>query len=396
MGSAARLPWETEGLAADASLPVRSAISIHDGFVEEKKCASCHAGQAAAFAKSNHAKAMALADESTVRANFDSTRFEHDGILTTFFKRDGRFFVRTEGPDGTPAEFEVKYTFAYEPLQQYLIDMGGGRLQALDIAWDTTKREWFWLGYGQAGKAGHDLPLDRPLLPLEPDLHRLPLHRSASEFSAGDRRIQIDLCRDQHRLPVLPRRRRETCGMGRGGRRVSRLPITGLRPSIRLCAWAAMRDGPSFSPDTGLARPSSIISLPTCCAGTSTFPTDRSWMKSSSTARFSRARWQGPASCASTATNRTRRRSRPKATPSARNATPRQAAAVCGLRPERQFRHAGPYPPPGRLRRRPLRQLPHARAHLHEGRPPAGPLLRHSAARPVDRLRHPERLHGLP
>src|SRR5688572_16901120 len=87
-------------------------IAIHDGFVDEKKCTSCHADQAAAFAKSNHARAMAVADDSTVRANFDDIRFEHNGILTTFFKRSGRYFVRTEGPDGRQGEFQVKYTFA--------------------------------------------------------------------------------------------------------------------------------------------------------------------------------------------------------------------------------------------------------------------------------------------
>jgi len=146
-------------LRADAAetapaAPVDPMISIHDGFVDEKVCSSCHADQAAAFAKSNHAKAMALADDSSVRADFNNTRFEHDGIATIFSRRDGRFFVRTQGPDGKPAEFEVKYTFAYEPLQQYLVDAGGGRLQALDIAWDTTKKEWFWLGEGAPERPG--------------------------------------------------------------------------------------------------------------------------------------------------------------------------------------------------------------------------------------------------
>ena len=140
-----------EAAAAVANDPL---ISIHDGFVDEKKCASCHADQAAAFAKSNHAKAVAVADDSTVRANFDNASFEHDGIRTTFFKRGGQFFVSTEGGDGRRAEFEVKYTFAYEPLQQYLVDTGGGRLQALDIAWDTNKREWFWLGSGSPARPG--------------------------------------------------------------------------------------------------------------------------------------------------------------------------------------------------------------------------------------------------
>ncbi|RWP63192.1 tetratricopeptide repeat protein [Mesorhizobium sp.] len=140
--------------AVETNPPIDPQISIHNGFVDEKRCASCHASQAAAFAKSNHAKAMAVADDSTVRANFDGARYEHDGVLTTFFKRGGRYFVRTEGPDGKQAELQVKYTFAYEPLQQYLVDIGGGRLQALDIAWDTNKREWFWLGVGKPAKPG--------------------------------------------------------------------------------------------------------------------------------------------------------------------------------------------------------------------------------------------------
>ncbi|TCU14662.1 tetratricopeptide repeat protein [Rhizobium sullae] len=131
----------------DVAIPVPDPrISIHEGFVDEKTCASCHGDQAAAFAKSDHAKAMALADENAVRADFNNSRFEHDGTVTTFSRRDGRFLVRTDGPDGKEAEFEVKYTFGYEPLQQYLVDTGGGRLQALDVAWDTTRQQWFWLG----------------------------------------------------------------------------------------------------------------------------------------------------------------------------------------------------------------------------------------------------------
>ena len=136
------------------ALPADPRISIHDGFVDEKTCTSCHADQAAAFAKSHHAKAMALADDKTVRGDFNNVQFDHDGIATTFFRRDGRFFVRTDGPDGSEAEFDIKYTFAYEPLQQYMVDIGGGRLQALDVAWDTEKQQWFWLGEGKPAKPG--------------------------------------------------------------------------------------------------------------------------------------------------------------------------------------------------------------------------------------------------
>ncbi|WP_179039534.1 tetratricopeptide repeat protein [Rhizobium leguminosarum] len=150
------LPLAGNSFARDAfSTPAADPrISIHEGFVVERTCTSCHADQAAAFSKSHHAKAMALADDETVRGDFDNSRFEHDGVVTTFTRRDGRFFVNTEGADGNKGEFEVKYTFAYEPLQQYLVDIGGGRLQALDIAWDTARRQWFWLGDGAPAKPG--------------------------------------------------------------------------------------------------------------------------------------------------------------------------------------------------------------------------------------------------
>ncbi|MCU0929595.1 MAG: hypothetical protein MUE62_10630, partial [Burkholderiaceae bacterium] len=53
--------------------------------------------------------------------------------------------MRTDGPDGRLAEFEVAYTFGWWPLQQYLIAMPGGRLQPLQIAWDVERRRWFHL-----------------------------------------------------------------------------------------------------------------------------------------------------------------------------------------------------------------------------------------------------------
>jgi Flp pilus assembly protein TadD len=129
-------------------------IATHPGYVDEKICSSCHAGQTVAFATSHHAQAMAVASDATVRGDFDNASFEGHGVEAAFFRKDRQFFVRTEGADGKQADFEVKYTFAYEPLQQYLIDLGGGKLQTLDIAWDAKKRAWFWLGAGSAAKPG--------------------------------------------------------------------------------------------------------------------------------------------------------------------------------------------------------------------------------------------------
>jgi predicted CXXCH cytochrome family protein len=92
---------------------------------------------------------MQPATEATVIGAFDGTRFEHFGT-TTFFRRNGGFWVRTDDAEGKAREFQVAYTFGVVPLQQYLVPFAGGRLQALSVCWDTRPAEaggqrWFHL-----------------------------------------------------------------------------------------------------------------------------------------------------------------------------------------------------------------------------------------------------------
>jgi tetratricopeptide (TPR) repeat protein len=119
-------------------------------YVGSGACASCHSDEVAAWRTSQHHDAMAEATEEKVLGNFNAAKFAYAGTTSTFFKRDGRLVVRTDGPDGKLADFDVKYTFGVYPLQQYLIDFPDGRLQALSIAWDARPKHeggqrWFHL-----------------------------------------------------------------------------------------------------------------------------------------------------------------------------------------------------------------------------------------------------------
>ncbi len=119
-------------------------------FVGSAQCATCHPDQMAAFRESDHARAMQAASAETVLGNFDQATVSHRGVTSTFFRRDGKFMVRTDGPDGKPGEFEITYTFGVRPLQQYLVPRPDGRLQALGLAWDARPRaqggqRWFSL-----------------------------------------------------------------------------------------------------------------------------------------------------------------------------------------------------------------------------------------------------------
>ena len=110
-------------------------------FAGSLACKSCHEQQFAAWTSSQHARTMQHATAETVRGDFNDAKLTYQGVTSNFFERDGKFFVRTDGPDGKLADFEVKYTFGVEPLQQYLVDLPGGRLQALAVAWDTRPKD---------------------------------------------------------------------------------------------------------------------------------------------------------------------------------------------------------------------------------------------------------------
>jgi predicted CXXCH cytochrome family protein len=112
-------------------------------FVGREACRPCHEAAFTSWQGSDHDLAMDMATEDTVLGDFNNAVFTSKGTISRFFKRDGRFFVNTEGPDGKLGDFEITYTFGHEPLQQYLVPFPGGRLQCLSIAWDTDLDEWF-------------------------------------------------------------------------------------------------------------------------------------------------------------------------------------------------------------------------------------------------------------
>jgi predicted CXXCH cytochrome family protein len=114
-------------------------------YVGAEKCATCHEDEHELWAGSHHHDAMAVATDETVIGDFDDAVFESQGVMTRFFKADGKFWVNTEGPDGKNVDFEVAYTFGLDPLQQYLIPFPGGRLQCLTVAWDTHAKHWYSL-----------------------------------------------------------------------------------------------------------------------------------------------------------------------------------------------------------------------------------------------------------
>ena len=119
-------------------------------YVGATTCKNCHEAAYNAWRGSHHELAMQEANEHTVLGSFADAKFSYAGVTSTFFKRDGKFFVNTDGPDGKLRDYEIKYTFGVTPLRQYLIEFPDGRIQALSIAWDARPKQaggqrWFHL-----------------------------------------------------------------------------------------------------------------------------------------------------------------------------------------------------------------------------------------------------------
>jgi len=88
---------------------------------------------------------MEIPSEASVLGDFNDTSFSRFGVTTRFFRRDDKYFVNTEGPDGQFHDYEIKYTFGVRPLQQYMVEFPDGRVQVLRISWDTEKSVWFYV-----------------------------------------------------------------------------------------------------------------------------------------------------------------------------------------------------------------------------------------------------------
>jgi len=106
-------------------------------FTGSAVCRDCHATEYENWTGSHHDLAMQRATEDTVLGDFDDASFVYNGVTTRFFRDGERFMVNTDGEDGKAADFEVAWVFGVYPLQQYLLPLSRGRLQAFTIAWDA-------------------------------------------------------------------------------------------------------------------------------------------------------------------------------------------------------------------------------------------------------------------
>jgi tetratricopeptide (TPR) repeat protein len=112
-------------------------------YVGDQSCKKCHSTEFKEWKQSHHYMSMLPPNDSTVKGDFNNVTFTADGVTSRFYKKGTKFFINTEGDDGKNHDFEVKYIFGFTPLQQYLIEFPGGRMQVPRLSWDVNKKKWF-------------------------------------------------------------------------------------------------------------------------------------------------------------------------------------------------------------------------------------------------------------
>jgi len=132
-------------------------------YVGREVCGRCHEKELREWTGSDHDLAMDHATSETVLGNFDDQEFTHFAVTSKMFRRDGEFFITTDGGDGQMQTFPIKYTFGFRPLQQYLVEFPDGRVQCLPITWDTENERWYHLYPGEPIPHDDVLHWTRPL-----------------------------------------------------------------------------------------------------------------------------------------------------------------------------------------------------------------------------------------
>lgn len=153
-------------------------------YVGAAACAGCHAAETVAWQQSRHAHAMQIAAAGSMLGRFDGAALTN--LPATFSHDSSGYFVHTAGADGEPAGFPLAYSFGVYPLQQYLVPLSDGRLQALPYAWDARTaaqggQRWFDLQAGDeapAGSSRHWTSRDQNWNYLCADCHSTNLRRN--------------------------------------------------------------------------------------------------------------------------------------------------------------------------------------------------------------------------
>jgi tetratricopeptide (TPR) repeat protein len=122
-------------------------------------CAGCHPEQFAKWKESHHGLAERKPDAKLDEAAFAPAQtFKHGSQTTEAAKKEAEYVLTALGFGDKIAPYKVERVIGHDPLRQFLVDGGSGRLQTMEACFDPHKGDWFNV-YGdedrKPGEWGH-------------------------------------------------------------------------------------------------------------------------------------------------------------------------------------------------------------------------------------------------
>ncbi len=144
--------------------PVREEVEVAEAmktptfgepeYVGSKRCKDCHWREYDTWRNTLHSKFMLRADEYTVMGDFErnnkltakvsnkSPKLAGEEVDTTMFKKDGKFYVSTTGPDWEFHNYEITNVIGIGRRQNYLTKFPNGEIHVLPVEWDLKMETW--------------------------------------------------------------------------------------------------------------------------------------------------------------------------------------------------------------------------------------------------------------
>lgn len=128
-------------------------------YAGSQSCRECHADQFGKWQASNHGMAERQPDAKLDDAAFVPAKTFAHGTQSTEARKNGADYeIVALGFENKVAPYKVQRVIGHDPLRQFLVDGGNGRLQAMEACLDPHKNEWFNV-YGsedrKPGEWGH-------------------------------------------------------------------------------------------------------------------------------------------------------------------------------------------------------------------------------------------------
>jgi len=123
-------------------------------YVGSEKCKDCHWREHDSWKHTLHSKFVQTANEDTVIGDFErknklrvnvsrrAPRMAGKKIAATMFRKDGKYYVNTIGPDWKAHDYEISEVIGINRRQNYITKFPNGELHVLPVEWIVDRRAW--------------------------------------------------------------------------------------------------------------------------------------------------------------------------------------------------------------------------------------------------------------